>query len=164
VSGCCNKSIYKTIDKELYDMKLYIDDEFIDKFRLNDYLLKAIGSWLISVRPQQPTIGCLVLSLNRSCDKLGNIDEQEGIDLVHAFTEVERILYASFMPNKINYLSLMMIDEQVHFHVIPRYKESVYVLGTEYQDRSWPLYPSLEPLKMNESTMEEIIKILKGQN
>ena len=39
--------------------------------------------------------------------------------------DIERALKAAFAYEKINYLMLMMVDPNVHFHVIPRYSETV---------------------------------------
>ena len=100
-----------------------LSSEFISKFRLLDFEIKKVGSWIISLRPQQPTLGACVITLNRECEKLSSLTEKEGLELSLTFKEVERILAATFKPDKINYLALMMVDNQVHFHVIPRYEK-----------------------------------------
>ncbi len=45
--------------------------------------------------------------------------------------------------NKINYLMLMMVDPDVHFHVLPRYEEAQEFGGTTYPDPGWPGAPEL---------------------
>lgn len=44
---------------------------------------------------------------------------------------------------KINYLMLMMVDPDVHFHVLPRYDGSRDFDGTAYLDAGWPGQPDL---------------------
>jgi len=45
----------------------------------------------------------------------------------------------------INYLMLMMVDPDVHFHVIPRYASVRQHAGVQYADAGWPGPPQLEP-------------------
>ena len=44
---------------------------------------------------------------------------------------------------KINYLMLMMVDPNVHFHVIPRYEGGREWQGREFVDVGWPKVPDL---------------------
>ena len=38
---------------------------------------------------------------------------------------------------------LMMVDPNVHFHVIPRYSEARHWSGIEFPDAGWPGAPQL---------------------
>ena len=44
---------------------------------------------------------------------------------------------------KINYLMLMMVDRDVHFHVIPRYAGERVHNGQAFRDAGWPAQPDL---------------------
>jgi diadenosine tetraphosphate (Ap4A) HIT family hydrolase len=44
---------------------------------------------------------------------------------------------------RINYLMLMMVDPNVHFHVIPRYSKARHWKGLEFPDVGWPGPPQL---------------------
>jgi diadenosine tetraphosphate (Ap4A) HIT family hydrolase len=46
---------------------------------------------------------------------------------------------------RINYLMLMMVDPDVHFHVIPRYSTPREFAGQAFPDAGWPGPPALEP-------------------
>ena len=46
---------------------------------------------------------------------------------------------------RINYLMLMMVDPDVHFHVIPRYDGSRSFGALAFADAGWPGPPALEP-------------------
>ena len=58
-------------------------------------------------------------------------------------TDIERALKAAFAYEKINYLMLMMVDPNVHFHVIPRYSETRSACGLTIPDPGWPVVPQL---------------------
>lgn len=137
-----------------------IDQQFIEKFKLDQLTIKKVGSWIISLRPQQPTVGSLILTLNRYCEKLSEINFNEAQELESAFKEIERLLDVAFKPDKINYLALMMVDNQVHFHVIPRYEKKVHLNSNEYTDTEWPSAPSLKPLDISKEELYEILYIL----
>ena len=57
--------------------------------------------------------------------------------------EIEHALKAVFDYEKINYLMLMMVDPNVHFHVIPRYSEPRSACGLTVPDPGWPALPQL---------------------
>ena len=56
---------------------------------------------------------------------------------------IERGLREFCAFEKINYLMLMMVDREVHFHVIPRYSETRTFEGMDFPDRGWPKAPDL---------------------
>ena len=145
-------------------MKTHINDDFVNKFRLKDLLIKQTGSWIISLRPQQPTLGSLVLTLNRNSKTLAELSEQEGRELSYAFKDVEAILRKTLNPDKINYLSLMMVDNQVHFHVIPRFKENRSFNDVVFVDDAWPKPPVLDPLEIREEDLHQLLQFLKSKS
>mgnify|MGYP003592893670 CR=1 FL=1 len=85
--------------------------------------------WLVLVRPKQPTFGSLVLVCKDQAHAFSDLSPEAFADLQVAVAGVERLLRAKVDYQKINYLMLMMVDPDVHFHVIPRYSapESTYV-------------------------------------
>lgn len=112
--------------------------EFNKKFQIDELLIDQIGNWKISLRPEQPTIGSMVLSLARPCPVFSKLTEEESKDLGKAFKVIERLYLITFKPQKVNYLALMMVDEQVHYHVLPRYENSVEFDGNLCVDQWWP--------------------------
>lgn len=142
-------------------MRFNLDETFTKKFRLKELTIKNTGSWIISLRPQQPTLGSLILTLNRKCESLSQITEIEARELSIAFKDIGKILKSTFNPDKINYLALMMIDNQVHFHVIPRYSNKVLINDNEYKDTNWPGPPSLEPIDLSATQILSILILLK---
>lgn len=121
---------------------------FLRKFQIERLTVMSVGSWVVSVRPEQVTVGSLVLSLARPCSAFGQLTRAEGADLAAAFRAIEKLCAASFRPDRINYLALMMVDSQVHFHVIPRYTRAIVLGGLSFVDRDWPKPPGLQVVEM----------------
>ena len=140
-------------------------EKFNQKFRVEELLIGRVGAWNISLRPQQPTIGSLILSLSRKCPSFSELTEQEAIELGQSFKEIEKLLGRAFSPQKINYLALMMVDNQVHYHVLPRYAAPIVVDGVEYEDKCWPMPHNLEPIDgANESIVTLIFDHIMASN
>jgi diadenosine tetraphosphate (Ap4A) HIT family hydrolase len=57
--------------------------------------------------------------------------------------DLEAALKKAFRYDKLNYLMLMMVDPQVHFHVIPRYADVREFEGLSFRDAGWPGPPEL---------------------
>ncbi len=57
--------------------------------------------------------------------------------------DIEHALKAAFAYERINYLMLMMVDPNVHFHVIPRYSQARSACGLTIPDPGWPVVPQL---------------------
>ena len=65
------------------------------------------------------------------------------VEMGAVVSEIEHALKAAFAYDKINYLMLMMVDPNVHFHVIPRYSEPRSACGLTIPDPGWPAMPQL---------------------
>ncbi|MBD1422502.1 HIT family protein [Sphingobacterium chuzhouense] len=113
-------------------------EDFKQKFDIVNLTIKKVGSWIISLRPLQVTIGSLVLSLDRPCYDIGDLTDSESQELGRAFKVIKEVYAKTFSPDKVNYLLLMMVDKQVHFHVIPRYGREVIFKNNRFEDEHWP--------------------------
>ena len=100
-------------------------------------------SWLVLVRPKQPTFGSLVLVCKESVESFSQLSPAAFADLKTATEGVERLLGKVVGYEKINYLMLMMVDKDVHFHVIPRYDGTREHDGQVFADAGWPAAPAL---------------------
>jgi len=99
--------------------------------------------WLVLVRPKQPTFGSLVLVCKEQADAFSQLSPQAFSDLKVAVAGIERLLGHVVAYEKINYLMLMMVDRDVHFHVIPRYAGERVHRGRTFVDAGWPAAPAL---------------------
>ena len=117
--------------------------QFQTKFNINNLLIKDIDNWIISLRPKQVTLGSLIISLKRECLSISKLTLEEESSLGSALKEAELLLREAFNPQIINFLALMMVDHQVHFHVIPRYDKGITYNQQVYLDYDWPNPPTL---------------------
>jgi diadenosine tetraphosphate (Ap4A) HIT family hydrolase len=99
--------------------------------------------WMVLVRPKQPTFGSLVLICKEKAEAFSDLSPAAFADLQVAIGGIERLLGKVVAYEKINYLMLMMVDRDVHFHVIPRYDGNRVHEGREYVDAGWPAAPAL---------------------
>lgn len=99
--------------------------------------------WTVLVRPQQPTLGSLVLVCREPITAFSDASAQAFAELQGMVRTIEAILREHVAYERINYLMLMMVDPDVHFHVIPRYNGSRDHAGVAYPDAGWPGPPAL---------------------
>ncbi len=99
--------------------------------------------WLVLVRPQQPALGSLVLICKEEAGAFSDLSPVAFADLGTAVSGIEKVLRASVEYAKINYLMLMMVDLDVHFHVVPRYEGARDYAGHSFVDAGWPGPPAL---------------------
>ncbi len=77
--------------------------------------------------------------------------------------EVEASLSELWCYQKINYLMLMMVDKDVHVHVIPRYDAERLFDGVTVSDAGWPGAPELANPKVLEGEMlEKLVSHLRA--
>ena len=114
-----------------------------EKFGYPDSVVKRFDHWLVQVRPAQPTLGSLVLVCTDAAANFGAISAEAGRELPQAAAEIERVLGEAFGFEKINFLMLMMVDPDVHFHVLPRYSADKAYAGRTFVDATWPGPPDI---------------------
>jgi diadenosine tetraphosphate (Ap4A) HIT family hydrolase len=101
--------------------------------------------WSVLLRPMQPTLGSLVLVCREPVLAFADCSPEAFTELRGVVRGVEQMLRAFVAYERINYLMLMMVDPDVHFHVIPRYPDTRNFIGVEYRDAGWPGPPALNP-------------------
>jgi diadenosine tetraphosphate (Ap4A) HIT family hydrolase len=115
------------------------------KFGYPQSLVAETASWLVLVRPSQPTFGALVLVCREPAEAFSDLSPAAFADLGEAVRRVEGVLRAAVEYQRINYLMLMMVDRDVHFHVLPRYDGARSFEGAAFPDEGWPGPPKLSP-------------------
>ena len=91
------------------------------------------------------TLGSLILAYwGGEATQLGQVPAIAYRSMGDMVGAIEHALIDLFSADKFNYLALMMVDPQVHFHVIPRYSRAVIFSGGEYRDDAWPKPPNLQ--------------------
>lgn len=100
--------------------------------------------WTVLLRPKQPTLGSLVLVCREPARAFAGLSAGAYADLRAVVRAIEPALRDVSAYERVNYLMLMMVDPDVHFHVIPRYQGSRSFLGADYRDAGWPGPPDLQ--------------------
>jgi len=114
------------------------------KFGYPDNCVKEFHQWVVLLRPQQVTLGSLVLICREDATAFSQISPEAFNELQGIIREIEAGVSRAFTYTKINYLMLMMVDPEVHFHVIPRYDSPRTIFQQQFLDHGWPGPPDLK--------------------
>ena len=118
--------------------------------------------WTVLLRPKQPTFGSLVLICREPALAFAQLSPQAFADLRGVVGKVEAMLRGFVAYERINYLMLMMVDPDVHFHVIPRYAGSRSFGSLTFADTGWPGPPALEPaVALDSATIDGLVARLR---
>lgn len=118
-------------------------NETILRFGYPATLVAAYRHWVVLLRPDQPTLGSLVLAAQGEFRALSELPPDAFLELREVVGDIETTLRGAVGYAKINYLMLMMVDPHVHWHVIPRYEGSRQAAGVSVDDAGWPKAPQL---------------------
>ncbi len=110
----------------------------LTKFAYPNSLVKEYKHWLVLLRKEQITLGSLILICKEEKTNFHSISQEAMMELSIVTKDIELGLSRAFGYDKINYLMLMMVDPEVHFHVIPRYEKTVTFNNQEFIDAFWP--------------------------
>lgn len=132
------------------------------KFGFPDSMVREYEHWVVVVRPAQCTLGALVL-INKGPEQAFSAIDPAAFQELHEVTQdIERSLMEFRPYEKINYLMLMMIDKEVHFHVLPRYDRDQEFGGVNYSDAGWPAAPNLAAgQSLDQDGMAVLVDVLK---
>ena len=118
-------------------------NQTIEKFGYPDSLIREFEHWVVLLRPAQVTLGSLVLAAKGDATAYGDLRAEAFAEQGQVVDAIERALSAFTQYERINYLMLMMVDPNVHFHVIPRYSGVRAWHGIDLEDAGWPGPPQL---------------------
>ncbi len=138
-------------------------NQTIAKFGYPETLLADYDHWVILLRPQQATLGALVLACKQPATAFAAIGQPAFDNLGTVTADIETTLGKAFAYDKINYLMLMMVDPHVHFHVLPRYAEPRAFGGVSFDDPGWPALPNLGAhTELDQGQRKALIAHLRG--
>ena len=116
----------------------------VEKFGYPSTLVKEFEHWLVLLRPAQVTLGSLVLAAKGDATAYSELPREAFAEQAEAVAAIERALKRFVDYERINYLMLMMVDPNVHFHVVPRYSRARSWSGIDFPDAGWPGPPRLD--------------------
>lgn len=112
-------------------------------FGYPDTLLAEGEKWAVLLRPAQVTLGALILVCKEPTTAFSALSAEAFAELRTLTGCIEQALMRTFAYDKINYLMLMMVDPDVHFHVLPRYAAARIFQDHTFHDHGWPGLPEL---------------------
>lgn len=135
----------------------------MQKFGYPESLIKEFDHWVVLLRPQQTTLGALVLICKDQAEALSRISAGAFAELKLITSTLESALTSCFAYDKLNYLMLMMVDRDVHFHVLPRYAAPRSHGEMQFRDPGWPGPPDLSHVnKTDEKLNRELQRALQA--
>jgi diadenosine tetraphosphate (Ap4A) HIT family hydrolase len=118
-------------------------NDTIRRFGYPGTLIARYRHWVVLLRPDQPTLGSLIVAAIGEEKALADLPEEAFAELRTVVGHVEAVLREAVGYGQINYLMLMMVDPHVHWHVIPRYEGERNTAGIAIPDLGWPKAPQL---------------------
>jgi diadenosine tetraphosphate (Ap4A) HIT family hydrolase len=115
----------------------------IEKFGYPTTVIREYAHWVVLLRPSQVTLGSLVLAAKSDATAYSDLEQEALVEQWGVVGDIERSLKTFVDYERINYLMLMMVDPQVHFHVIPRYPGVRVWNDLAIDDTGWPKFPDL---------------------
>jgi diadenosine tetraphosphate (Ap4A) HIT family hydrolase len=138
-------------------------NQTILRFGHPDTLIAEYAHWVVLLRPEQPTLGSLVLAAKSEATAFSALEPQAFAELATVTWHIESALERAVGYARINYLMLMMVDPNVHFHVLPRYEGSRSYASIEVPDAGWPKMPALaQAVALTPAQIADLADWLKG--
>ena len=120
-------------------------------------MIREFGHWVILIRPVQVTIGSVVIAAKSDMKSFGALEPEEMAEWPEVVRNFEAVISKEWGAEKFNYLALMMVDPNPHFHGIPRYRGPVSFQGRTFTDERFPKPPLLD--QVNECSAEELLAL-----
>ena len=137
-------------------------NQTISKFGYPATLVREYDHWVVLMRPVQATLGALILACKDEATAFADISPAAFSELGTAVGDLERVLASTFAYRKLNYLMLMMVDPDVHFHVLPRYDKEQTFAGGTFSDPGWPAAPNIGHVnEIDDAVRDELLKTLR---
>ena len=133
------------------------------KFGFPDTVVREFEHWTVLLRPAQVTLGSLVLAANSDAEAFSDLPPGAFAELGTVVPAIEAALKTLCAYERINYLMLMMVDPNVHFHVIPRYSTTREWNDIAFPDAGWPATPDLKiVVNLDAKSVKSLIAELKA--
>lgn len=115
------------------------------KFAYELLLIKEFKYWSILLRKEQVTFCSMVIvSTVKRAEKISDLNPDVFKELSEVFRHLEEKIQVFINADKMNYLSLQMLDSFPHFHVFPRFQ------GKAQLDKFYP-----NPVVINQCSILE---------
>lgn len=135
--------------------------EFAGRFSKPELMIKQGKFWSIIFRESTTTLGNCIFICNRECPTFSNLTSEEMAEFPELCKWYEDKIKTLYGAVKFNYVAMMMKEEFVHFHVIPRYDKKIEKYGLIWEDIDYPKGTKLGKIEIDESVKQLIINDLR---
>ena len=136
----------------------------LKRFAYPSAVVKEFDHWVVLIRPAQITPLSCVIAARADVNSLGDLASASAAELPLAIRGFETTVRSIAPAVKFNYLALMMVDPNPHFHAIPRYAAPLRLGGLDYVDTAFPQpVDMLCPLEVDEGTLNEWQDLLRAR-
>ena len=133
------------------------------KFGAPATIVRRYEHWQVQARPVQATLGSLALIARSDARAFSALPGEAFAELGAVVGDIEAVLAGRFAYDRLNYLMLMMVDKEAHFHVIPRYASPRRFAEVEFTDPGWPGPPDLgHGAEADEAVLARLVAELKS--
>ena len=132
--------------------------EFAGRFNKPELVLKEFKHWVIIIRENVVTLGSCIIILKSGKPFLKDVSSEEMEEFSEACKWFEDKTKSLYGAEKWNYCAMMMKDEFVHFHAIPRYAKKINYYDKVWIDTDWPKGTSLNKIDVDKETLMKIKK------
>ena len=135
--------------------------EFAGRFSDPKLMIKQGKYWSIIFRESTTTLGNCILICNKECPTFGDLTPEEMAEFPTMCAWYENKIKTLYGAVKFNYPAMMMKEEFVHFHIIPRYNEPKEKYGITWVDKDWPKGTKMDKIEIPDDVKQKIINDLK---
>lgn len=135
--------------------------EFAGRFSDPNLVIKQGKYWTIAFRWGTTTLGNCVIICNRECPTFGELTTKEMAEFPEMCRWYENKIKSLYGAVKFNYLAMMMKEEFVHFHIIPRYDHEINKYGRVWIDEEWPKGTKMPKIEVPDEVLQQVLEDLK---
>jgi diadenosine tetraphosphate (Ap4A) HIT family hydrolase len=136
----------------------------LKRFGYPNSTVKEFEHWVVLIRPVQTTPLSCVIASRAEVTSLGSLCAAAGAELPKVISSFESTVSRLAPAARFNYLALMMVDPNPHFHAIPRYAAPLILHGRSYSDMAYPKPADvLHDLEIDPLVLEQWRAVLAAQ-
>ncbi|WP_288131259.1 hypothetical protein [Microbulbifer sp.] len=115
----------------------------MERFGYKKNLICEYNNWCVLLRDQQVTLGSVVIIEKSNSIALADVTPESFAELATVISDYENVVSELYPVRRFNYMALMMVDPNVHFHVVPRYESDINEFNYDFSDSLYPSPPNL---------------------
>jgi diadenosine tetraphosphate (Ap4A) HIT family hydrolase len=128
------------------------------------FLIAQAPQWAVVLNKNQDLLGRCYLLLKRPETDPLNLTDGELSELWAVARKVKQVLGDLWEPDHYNYAFLMNVDPQVHFHIIPRYKNRREFAGGTFVDPMFGDHYTISPARtLEDGGYDAILTALRSR-